>query len=97
MKSKKRYFYQVPSHVSVVEAAALYDYMAKGETDKTEYLDKRNQCIFDSLEHLTGQIGRVGTQELAAYLTDQQLLEKAGGLGYLQKVFSSLEPIEATI
>jgi replicative DNA helicase len=95
MKSNKRYFYQVPSHVALVEAAQLYDFMATGETTKTEYRDKRHQCIFYNLQHLLGQIGRMGTQQLAAYLTEQNLLNAAGGLGYIQKVFDSLEPAEA--
>jgi len=95
MKSKKHYFYQVPSHVSNAEAAELYRFMATGETEKTEYLDKRNQLIFDNLKNLIQQIGRVGTQQFCQYLTDQNLLNAAGGLAYVHKVFDSLEPMEA--
>ena len=91
----KKYFYQVPIHVSTMEAAELYEYMATGEATRIEYLDKRNQIIFDSLEHLTCQLGRVGTQDLIQYLTEYRLLENVGGLTYVQRVFNSLEPEEA--
>ena len=91
----KRYFYKVPPHVAASEAAELYRYMALGATDKTEYLDKRNQCIFNSLENLMQQIGRVGTRELIQYLNEQELLNAVGGVGYVTKVFNGLEPMEA--
>ena len=91
----KRYFYQVPQHVSYYEAAALFQYMATGEPEKTQFLDKRNQLIFDVLEHLQQQVGRVGTRQFIQYLTEHDLLNAAGGLDYVQKVFNSLEPLEA--
>jgi hypothetical protein len=96
MKNKKRYFFEVPSHVAMVEAAALYNFMALGETTKTEYLDKRHQYIFSNLENLMEQVGTgcVGTQELCAYLSEQNLLNAAGGLAYVQKIFNCLEPME---
>ena len=92
-----RHFYTVPSHVAMVEAYELFCYMATGETKKTEYLDPRHQCIFNILENLLRQIGRVGTQQLVADLSRQHLLEKAGGLAYVQKVFNCLETMEAVI
>jgi replicative DNA helicase len=91
----KRCFYQVPAHVSYAEAAELYRYMATGETAKTEFLDKRNQLIFDVLEHLIKQVGRVGTEQFCQYLTEHDLLNAAGGLPYVQKIFNYLEPLEA--
>jgi len=97
MRSNKRYFYSVPSHVALCEAAELYNFMASGEATKTNYLDKRHQCIFNNLESLMQQIGRVGTQELVSYLNEQNLLNAAGGLGYVQKIFNCLEPMEAVI
>jgi hypothetical protein len=90
----KLYHYDVPSHVATCEAAALYEFMARGKTEKREYLDRRNQCLFDSLEHLIQMLGRIGTQELVSYLSDQELLNTAGGLSYVQKVFNHLEPLE---
>ena len=93
----KRYYYEIPPHVAMNEAAELYRYMALGVSAKTEYLDKRHQTIFNNLEYLQGQIGRVGTQDLAAYLAEHNLLNAAGGLSYVQKVFNSLEPMEAAI
>jgi len=95
MKNNKRYFYSVPTHVQIYEAAELFNFMASGEATKTEYIDRRNQCIFDNLERLMQQIGRVGTQELVSYLSDQNLLNTAGGGDYVKKVFNSLEPEEA--
>jgi hypothetical protein len=98
MKSK-RYFYQVPAHVSTAEAAALYEFMATLEPNKTKFLDKCNQCIFDVLNDLTigidGYRYFIGTQELIHHLSDNDFLEKAGGLAYVQKVFNSLEPMGA--
>jgi len=91
----KRYFFQVPAHVSYAEAAALYEFMAKGETTKTEYLDKRNQQIFDSLETLIQQEGLVGTRRLCEFMDEYSLLSAAGGLAYVKKVFNHLEPLEA--
>ena len=93
--SKKRYYYQVPVHVANAEAAALYEFMATGEETKKDYLDERNQIIHDNLEHLINVSGRVGTQEFIQYLTEYKVLENAGGLSYVQKVFNSLEPMEA--
>lgn len=92
---KRRYFYKVPAHVSYAEAAELYSLMATGETTKTDYLDKRNQLIFEHLSRLMEMIGSVGTQQFTAYLTEQNLLIAAGGSGYIQKVFGCLEPEEA--
>ena len=97
MKKRGRYFYEVPAHVAAAEAAMLYELMATGETTKTDYLDKKNQFIFDNLSHLMEQVGRVGTQQFTAYLTDQNLLNAAGGLGYIQKVFNCLEPQEVIL
>jgi hypothetical protein len=91
----KRYFFQVPNHVSTVEAANLFEFMATGETNKTEYLDERNQIIHDNLELLINQIGRIGTQDLVSYLTEYKLLDIAGGTDYVKKVFNCLELEEA--
>jgi len=91
----KRCFFQVPPHVSSIEAAELYRFMATGETTKTEFLDKRNQLIFDVLEHLIQQAGRVGTRQFCQYLIENDLLNAAGGLDYVKKIFCSLEPLEA--
>ncbi|MCL2185255.1 MAG: hypothetical protein FWB86_05290 [Treponema sp.] len=93
--SKKRYYYDVPNHVTISEAADLYRTMATGIVTKTDYLDEKNQIIFDTLIHLTTQCGFIGTKELIAYLTEFKVLEAAGGLAYVQKVFNGLEPAEA--
>jgi hypothetical protein len=65
--------------------------MATGEARKTKFLDKRNQIIFNNLEHLKCQLGEVGTRELITYLAEYNLLEAAGGSIYIEKVFDNLE------
>jgi len=99
MRNNKRYFYEVPAHVSYAEAAALYRFMATGETEKTEFLKKENQIIFDTLQTLLQPDGRgitrscIGTRELIEYLDSTHTLDAAGGLAYINKIFGSLEPV----
>jgi replicative DNA helicase len=93
----KQYFYEVPDHVSVTEAAALYEYMATGKTKKTEYLKEKNQVIYNQIENLNQKNGRIGTQQLINHLTEYNLLDNCGGLSYIQKVFNGLEPEELII
>ena len=90
----KRYFFKIPAHVAMYEAAALYDLMARGECDRSKFLDERHQLFFDTLTHLHKQTGMTGTQELVEYLREHGLLESAGGIAYVQKVFNCLEPAE---
>jgi len=90
----KRNFYQVPAHVAAAEAAALYEFMATGEPEKTQFLDEKNQILFDSLENLMAQAGRVGTEQLCQYLIEMNLLDSVGDLAYVKKVFACLEPAE---
>ena len=91
-----RNFFQVPNHVLTMETAFLFEFMATGKTIKKEYLDKRNQIIYDNLDHLINQNGRIGTKEFVSYLTEYNLLETAGGIDYINKVFDSFE-IEGAI
>jgi replicative DNA helicase len=90
----KRYYFKIPTTVAVVETAALYRFMATGESDVKEFLDKRHQILFDNLTHLQKQIGMTGTQQLITFLQSQNILEAAGGTEYIKKVFDCLEPTE---
>jgi hypothetical protein len=90
----KRYFFKVPAHVAMIEAAALFDLMALGECDRSEFLDQRHHTLYGCLVHLQRQNGMTGTQELVCYLREHGLLEVAGGIAYVQKVFGCLEPAE---
>jgi len=91
-------YFEVPSHVSIAEAASLYRFMATQQPSQTKFLDKRNQFIFDELncymKDAWGGRRYVGTHEFIMRLTESELLEKAGGIGYVQKVFNGLEPEE---
>jgi len=87
-------FFITPNAVAVVETAALFRLMATGESDMKDFLDKKNQILFDNLSHLQEQIGQVGTQQLISYLNEQNLIEDAGGESYVKKIFCGLEPAE---
>jgi hypothetical protein len=91
----KQPFFNVHSFISQIEPYFLFRLMAIGESPIKEFLDKRNQILFDTLTHLQKQNGLTGTHELCRYLASQNQLEAAGGLVYIQKVFASFEPEES--
>jgi len=90
----KKKFFKPPAHVLNNEAAALYEQMALGSAIKSQFLDRRNQIIFDTLIDLQKQTYCPGSEELIAYLAESNLLEAVGGIDYVQKVFCGLEPSE---
>ena len=85
----------IPYHVGSYEAAQLYYYMVTGKTSQKEYQDERNQIIHDMIEHLLGQVLEIGTSILIDSLTSDNLLEAAGDIAYIEKVFNNYEPMEA--
>ena len=85
----------VPPHVALTEAAALFEFMVTKKTTRTEFLYKRHKIIFDALEWISRDRYFIGTRELIDYLTDEQQLNEAGGEAYIKKIFAGFEPAEA--
>ena len=83
-----------PYYVRVIEAAALYRYMAKQIKPCMEFIDSRNVIIFDALENIYFQGGLLFMSEsyLLLYLKEQKLLEEAGGESYVKTIFGGYEP-----